>query len=134
MRRDKAIDRAIEIAGKSMLFLTTTDGKGVPHLAAANSIDKPEAGRITVTDWFCPQTLANAVIGRPVSVVVWDSGNDEGHQLIGYVAALEERAVVNGYLPNEDENVPPPQQEFQLLIEVSKVMAFHKAPHSDLEE
>ena len=134
MIHDKAIDRALEMAAKSMVFVATTDGKGVPHLTAANSIHKPEAGRIAVSDWFCPQTVENAVIGRPVSVVVWDSSHDEGHQIIGYVAALEEGAILDGYLPNEDENVSLPQQEYRLLIDVSKVIAFHKAPHSDLEE
>lgn len=104
MNRDKAIDRALEIAGKSLILVATADENGVPHLAAANSIDKPKAGRIAVTDWFCPETVANAVIGRPVAVVVWDYNNDTGHQIIGYIAALEQLAVMDGYLPNENEN------------------------------
>ncbi len=134
MRRDKVIDRALEIAGSSLLLVATTDGKGLPHLAAAKTIDRPQPGRIAVTDWFCPETVANAVIGRPVSVVIWDAAQDEGHQLIGYVAALEAQSTMNGFLPGENVHAAPPQQRHRLLIDVSKVMAFHQAPHDDVEE
>jgi hypothetical protein len=134
MDRDNAIDHALEIAKKSLVLVATSDEEGVPHIAAANSIGKPEAGRIAVTDWFCPETVANATSGRSVAIVIWDSVLDEGHQIVGRVAAVEELAIMNGYLPGEDERVPLPQQERRLIIDVEKVMAFRQAFHSDIEE
>jgi hypothetical protein len=134
MNRDKAINHALEIAGRALLFVATSDEKGVPHIAAAKSISKPEEGRIAVTDWFCPETVVNAAGGRPVSIVIWDSVRDEGHQIVGRIAAVEELAIMNGYLPGEDEKNSLPQQERRLIIDVEKVMAFRQAPHSDVEE
>jgi hypothetical protein len=134
MDRDNAINRALEIAKKSFVFVATSDEKGVPHIAAANLISKPEAGRVAVTDWFCPETVVNATVGRSVAIVVWDSAQDEGHQIIGRVVAVEELATMNGYLPGEDEKNTLPQQERRLIIDVEKVLAFRQVPHSDVEE
>lgn len=134
MDRDNAINRALEIANESIVLVATSDEKGVPHIAAANSISKPDAGRVAVTDWFCPETVVNATVGRSIAIVVWDSVLDEGHQIIGRVAAVEELAIMNGYLPGEDEKNSLPQEERRLIIDVEKVMAFRQAPHSDVEE
>jgi len=133
MSRENAIDRALAIAGQGLVLIATSDGQGVPHVAAANSISKEEKGRLAITDWFCPETVANAEIGRTVSIVIWDPVKDEGHQIIGYVAAVEELAILNGYLPGE-ETAGLPQEERRLVIEVGKIMEFRQAMHSDLEE
>ncbi|MFW6334048.1 MAG: hypothetical protein ACOC0W_02165 [Desulfosalsimonas sp.] len=134
MAQETAIDHAVKYAETGLVFVSTTNDLGVPHLAAAGTVSKPERGRISVTEWFCPATAENAVPGRPISVVVWDSAHDLGHQIIGRVSAVEEISMLDGYQPNEHRRSPVPQVKRRLIIDVEQVTAFSKAPHSDIEE
>lgn len=134
MTLENAIEQAVKFANRGLVLVSTSDKQGVPHIAAAGSLSKSESGRIAVTEWFCPETVANAVSGRPISVVVWDPGHDLGHQLIGTVSAVEEVAMLDGYHPEAEPKSPLPQVERRLIIEVNRVLAFRKAPHSDMEE
>ena len=134
MNREKTIAQALESADRSLLLIATADGKGVPHMAAANSIKQLEVGRIAITEWFCPETIANIEIGCSISIVVWDPVLDKGHQFIGCVDRMDEIAIMNGYQAEEEPTAPLPQQEYRLIIDVGKVMAFGRGFHSDVEE
>lgn len=134
MAQETAIDQAVKYAKTGLVFVSTTNDHGVPHVAAAGTVSKAEQGRIAVTEWFCPGTAANALPGRPISVVVWDSAHDLGHQIIGRVSAVEELSMLDGYQPYEHKHSPVPQVKRSLIIDVEQIMAFSKAPHSDVEE
>ena len=122
------------LAQRGLKLLATCDDAGVPHLAAFGTMTLSAAGEVAVTDWFCPGTIMNARRGHAVSLVVWDPGADVGHQLVGRVLEVQELAVLDGYSPEDEDKPPIPQMERRLLIKVDKVLAFHQAAHSDLEE
>ena len=88
---------------------------------------------MAVSEWFCPGTMANLEENRSVAVVVWDAEKDRGHQLVGRVAKVRERSVVDGYVPEPGETGPP-QVERELVIEVDQVLHFSQGPHSDEPE
>ncbi len=128
----EALDDALEVAGRvGYALVATASDDGVPHVAAAGWIGRDEAGRVTVTEWFCPGTVANAAEGKPIAIVAWDPQADEGYQLVGLVEAVSEEGVLDGYEPGLDETVHLPQVRRALHLRVEQVLAFSQAPHTD---
>jgi hypothetical protein len=97
-------------------------------------MDSVAENRVAVSAWFCPGTLANLDQNRLVSLIVWDEDADSGFQLLGRVENINEKAVMNGYLPETEGLAPMPQIERILEVAVNRVIAFSLAPHSDVEE
>jgi len=129
------LNDAIALGEKvSNVVFATADGKGLPHIAAAAHLSASGESRVTLKGWFCPGTVANLSENARLSLVVWDWRADEGYQLLGRVETVEEIAIADGYLPQQESPHPLPQVERQLHIRVEKVMRFTHAPHSDLEE
>ena len=129
------IRKAVSLARKvGSIFVATADSGGLPHLAAAGRLDEAGDGRLSVAAWFCPGTVQNVQENRKISLVVWDPASDAGYQLLGEVEKVRELAMLNGYVPGEEKKPPPPQVERELVVRVEKVIAFSRAPHSDLEE
>jgi len=114
-------------------FVVTADGDGLPHLAAAGAVSLGTDGRVGVTEWFCPGTMANLEENRQVALVIWDPGSDRGYQLLGRVTEVKEQAVIDGYVPKSTAQLAP-QVERQLGIEVDEVLYFSQGPHSDEPE
>lgn len=114
-------------------FVVTADGDGLPHLAAAGAVSLGTDGRVGVTEWFCPGTMANLEENRQVALVIWDPGSDRGYQLLGRVTEVKEQAVIDGYVPESTAQLAP-QVERQLGIEVDEVLYFSQGPHSDEPE
>jgi hypothetical protein len=49
--------QAVALAQKLRhVFVATTDGKGLPHVAAAGKMALTAQGRVAVAAWFCPMT------------------------------------------------------------------------------
>jgi len=131
----KILDQAVALVQKLRhVFVATTDGKGLPHIAAAGKLALNPEGRVTVAAWFCPMTVANLQKNRRVSLVVWDPQVDMGYQLLGETERVEEIAMMDGYLPGPASRPPLPQVERQLVVRVDKIIDFKHAPHSDVEE
>lgn len=116
------------------VFVATADSAGIPHVAAAAKIKLATQGHITVTEWFCPGTVANLNENKCISIVVWDKDSDKGYQLLGTLEKIEDIGIMDGYAPALETTPPMPQVERQLLIKVEKIIEFKLAPHSDLEE
>jgi hypothetical protein len=114
-------------------FVATADADGLPHLAAAGAISLETDGRVGVTEWFCPGTMANLEDSRQIALVVWDLETDKGYQLLGRVTAVEEQAVIDGYVPEAGKGAPP-QIERELVISVDEILDFSRGPHSDEPE
>jgi len=131
----KTLRQAVGLAQKLQhVFVATTDGKGLPHMAAAGKIALTSEGRVAVAAWFCPMTVTNPQKNRRVSLVIWDPKVDTGHQLLGETEKVEEIAMMNGYVPGAESRHPLPQVERQLLVRVDKIIDFKHAPHSNVEE
>jgi hypothetical protein len=128
----KTLNRAVALAQRLQhVFIATTDGKGLPHLAAAGKLALTPEGRVAVAAWFCPTTVANLQRNRRVALVVWEPKEDIGYQLLGETEKVEEIAMMDGYAPGIESKFPLPQVERQLLVRVDKIIDFKHAPHSD---
>jgi len=131
----KILNQAVALAQKLRhVFVATTDGKGLPHMAAAGKMALTPEGRLALAAWFCPMTVANLQKNHRVSLVIWDPQVDIGYQLLGEAEKVEEIAMMNGYAPRVESQHPLPQVERQILVRVDKIIDFKHAPHSDVEE
>ena len=131
----KTLNQAVALAQKLRhVFVATTDGKRLPHIATAGKMALTTEGHVAVAAWFCPMTVANLQKNRRVSLVIWDPQVDIGYQLLGEAEKVEEIAMMNGYTPGAESQPPLPQVERQLLVRVDKIVDFKHAPHSDVEE
>lgn len=131
----EAIHKAVELAEKLQhVFVATADANGLPHVAAASELRLESDGRVAAAAWFCPATVSNLQYNRRVALVVWDATEDTGYQLVGKVERVEDLAFLDGHAAGEDERYPSPQVERQLIIRADTVLAFSRAPHSDVEE
>lgn len=130
-----SIGSAIRLAQKlEHIFVATADSGGIPHVAAAGELGAVSGDRVAVSAWFCPGTLANLQNNRQIALVVWDPEKDHGFQLLGVVEQIEDLAMLNGFAPGIEEQVPIPQIERRLHVRVKKVIGFSHAPHSDIED
>jgi hypothetical protein len=132
----EALQEAIDLARKvGHVFVATSDLTGLPHIASASSLALAPDGRVAVAEWFCPGTMRNLGQNRRVAIVVWDAACDVGYQLLGEVEQVNELAMMDGYAPGKENNLPlMPQVERELLTHIDKVLVFSHAPHSDVEE
>ena len=66
--------------------------------------------------------------------MVWEAASDTGYQLLGELEEVHDRSVMDGYAPAIESRTPLLEVEKQLLVRVHRVLAFHRAAHSDAEE
>ena len=134
MARIDTINRAVEFSGKiPHIFIATTDNDRVPHMAAAGPLELQSPDRIVVTAWFCPGTIGNLAGNKSIAIVIWESTNDTGYQIIGKVKRITENAILNGYAPDIEKSRVYPQIRHQLVVQVDQVLIFTVAPHGDVE-
>jgi len=135
MTIDKKIQAAVALGRRlQQVFVATADKNGMPHIAAAAELNRPAGGQVAVAAWFCPATIDNLQHNRLISLVVWDPLADQGYQLLGTVAHMEDTAMLNGYSPLVEQTAPLPQAQRTLTVQVDKILAFSQAPHSDVAE
>ena len=129
------LEKAVQLAAKvGYVLIATADINKWPHVAVARTLKLKEEGLIAVHEWFCPGTISNLHSNSHVSVGVWDASTDTGYQLLGEMEHMTDIGMIDGYTPEMKSKGPLPQVESQLLIRVSKVIDFKRAPHSDIEE
>lgn len=116
------------------VFVATTDREGLPHVAAAGTINLESEEQVAVSAWFCPGTMANLEENPCIALVVWDAKTDVGFQLLGESEKVEELSMMDGYTPEPENQIPLPQVERKLIVRVNKIVSFKHAPHSDVEE
>lgn len=133
--KKESIERAVELANLlGHVFIATADGEGLPHLAASRRIGRESDGRLGVSEWFCPGTLANLQINPRISIVVWDRERDTGYQILGRCEKVEEISMMDGLSPEQESRSPLPQVERKILVGVDRIIHFSQMPHSDVEE
>jgi hypothetical protein len=132
---ESTLRKVVALARKTgSVLVATADSGGLPHLAAAGRLGEAGDGRLSVAAWFCPGTVQNVQENRRISLVVWDHGVDSGYQILGEVEKVRELAMLDGYIPGQEGKPQPPQVERELLVRVDRILAFSRAPHSDVEE
>jgi uncharacterized protein len=126
--------KAVELAGKlKHVFIASADLSGKPHLAAAGGIKQLDEDLVVITDWFCPDTVANVNSNFRIAIVVWDGKTDTGYQLSGEVRLVKDVAMLDGYSMKENQKASP-QVQRQLIVEVKQILDFKMALHTDIEE
>ncbi len=132
---NEKIKEAVQLAKKAgHVFLATADKNGLPHISAAGKISMEKDGKVSVTEWFCPGTLANLQVNKNVSIAIWDKKADMGFQLLGKLELIRDLEIMDGFTPSIESKKPLPQVEKQLLVKVKKILEFKLAPHSDMED
>ena len=130
----EALQMAVELAEKGRIFVATSNKAGLPHIAAAEELVSSGNSKVSVSEWFCPGTIANIEQNRRVAIAVWNPETDKGYQLLGEIEAVEELGILDRYSPETESKEPLPQVLRQLLVRVSKILDFKRAPHSDVDE
>lgn len=127
------LDEVTALARKTgYIYIATADGKAMPHITVAGSLQRGGRGQVVIKEWFCPGTVANLKVNKAVSVAVWDFHCDVGYQLLGQLERIDDLAVLDGYAPDIEAEKPMPQVEKQLVITVEKILDFSLAPHCDV--
>ncbi len=130
-----SIQKAIALGSElGHVIVATADRGGIPHVAASSRISMEDNGRIGISEWFCPGTLANLQVNPRIAIVVWDPKRDRGYQLLGTSEGVKDVAFMDGLAPDAETEKPLPQVERNILVRVDRVIRFSHAPHSDLEE
>lgn len=123
---------AVNLAARlNHLFVATVNGDGIPHLAIAERIILEGEDQVAVTAWFCPKTAGNVAENGNISLVVWDRDQDTGFQLVGNVEKMLDLAMMDGFLPEEQDSLP--QIERKLVIRVQHVLRFSHTHHNDTD-
>ena len=126
------LQQAVDLAKKvGRVMLATSDSQGRPHMAAASKLELAEDNCVTVTEWFCPGTVANLAENKYVSIIVWDESCDSGYQMLGRLETIQDLGILDGYTQEEDTGPAIPQVQRQLLIQVDNIIDFRLGPHSD---
>jgi len=132
---ETTLSQVAELAGRvGHALVVSADAAGLPHVAVADEVAFLSGSQVGVSAWYCPGTLDNLQANPRLSLVAWDGTTDEGHQLLGEVRQVEDVAVMDGYEPNATRADPVPQMRRRFVVEVTKVLRFTRAPHSDAEE
>jgi hypothetical protein len=130
-----SIQKAIALGSEmGHVIVATADRGGAPHVAASSRISMEDDGRIGISEWFCPGTLANLRVNSQIAIVVWDPEKDRGYQLLGRSEGIKDMAFMDGLATGAGTESPLPQVERKILVRVDRVIRFSHAPHSDLEE
>lgn len=129
------LQRVRELAQRvGYVMVATADAAGNPHVAAATGLNVRSDGLLSITEWFCPGTLSNLDENLQISVVIWDSAQDNGYQLLGKVERVEDLAIMDGLEGTAGQTTTMPQVQRRMIVRVSKTLDFTLAPHSDVEE
>ena len=132
--KSEFMEKAVALGKKrGFVFLTTVDDHGIPHLTVATRVSVTPDHMLSVTEWFCPQTVRNLESNPVIGVTAWDERSDSGYQLFGKKEALREVAVLDGYTPQAPKTGNLPQVEREVLISVERILEFKRSPHSDTE-
>lgn len=111
-------------------FVASADATGIPHLAAGRELKVPDSHHLVFDAWFCSTTLRNVTQNPHVAVVVILPDSGAGYQLAGTIEHMVDSALLDGYVPGEEERGMP-QVQSRLVIRVDEVMEFSAGSHTD---
>ena len=115
-----------------VVYVATSDGEGVPHIAAAEGMTFVKEDQILFKAWFCLKTVENLGQNPRLSLAILHPETRQGYQVLGKIERIEEGAILDGYRPGEEKKwASYPQAEHQLSIRIEKVSSLTSGPHSD---
>ncbi len=130
-----ALKKVVSLAAKvGNVLVATADSQGLPHVAAAGKLALKPGGKVAVTEWFCPGTMANLEVNPHIALVIWDATSDNGYQLLGELVEMKILGMLDGYVPAKEAKSQVPQVERQMDVRVDRIIEFRRAPHTDTEE
>lgn len=133
--KSATLDKAVALSRElEHVLIATSDVRGTPHLAAAQSLAREPDDVVSVVSWYCPGTIRNLTENPQVAIVAWDRSRDIGYQLIGRVENVRDLAIMNGFALEIEGQSPLPEIEKQLFVRVERIVSFHAAAHADVEE
>jgi len=113
-----------------VILMATSNPSGVNHVAPAGIIEyDSDSDSVTVTEWFCPKTVANLHENLNISIVLWKLKLDCGYQVEGRLIDVHIAPVKSA----ADRSNPKRPAQFckKLLVKVYTISEFSEAPHSD---
>jgi len=115
-----------------IIFVGSADANGKPHLAAGEEMSFIDGNKVKIEAWFCTETIKNLHVNPNISIAVIDRNTKRGYQLTGIVEKIEDRVMMDGYLPEqEDKWAGFPTTQYALLINIYEVLEFTTGAHSD---
>ncbi len=131
MKISEDVKASIEKA--DIIYVSTSGKEGIPHLAAGEKIVIPQSGHIRLEAWFCVKTVENLTINPHIAIATVDPITKEGYQLIGKVEKIDDKRMMDGFVPDLEEKwAGLSTTEYTLYVEVSEVLKFNTGVHSDL--
>ncbi len=128
----KQMEKIIHLARDvGYVFIATANQDGEPHMAVAGSLIYRNDSQIEISEWFCPQTLANLEETRLIAVTVWDPESDAGVQISGTINHISDELVINGYGPDAMGSGGSPQAKKRMIVDIVHIRQFSMQPHTD---
>jgi hypothetical protein len=134
--KKELLERVVELADKTQhILIATVSGDGIPHIAASKKLSLDARNNVVLTEWFCPGTMVNHMLGRNdhLAIAVWDLKKDTGYQLIGKAKKEEDLAYFDGYVSDLGKKDGVPQIQRKVTVKIDKILDFKLAPHTDIE-
>ncbi len=113
-----------------IVYVATANREGIPHIAAAEGMAFT-GDEVVFRAWFCLKTVENLRENPRLSISVLSPRTREGYQLLGEVERLEEGAMLDGYVPEDEKGSGYPQAEHRLYIRIKAVSHLTSRGHSD---
>jgi cobyric acid synthase len=134
--KEELLKRVVELADKTKhVLIASVNGDGIPHIAASKRLSLDARNNVVLTEWFCPGTMVNHMLGRNnhLAIAVWDLKEDTGYQLIGKAKKKEDLAYLDGYASDLGKKDSVPQIQRKVTVKIDKILDFKLAPHTDIE-
>lgn len=117
----------------NIIYVGTSDKDGMPHLAAGAGIVVPDSEHVRLEAWFCVKTVENLMINSSIAIAAIDPSTRDGFQLIGKVEKIEDKVMMNGFVPDLEEKWAGfSNVEYVITINISYVLKFTTGIHTDI--
>jgi hypothetical protein len=128
----KKLERAIEL-GKRLehFFVAVVGAGGFPYVNSARRIEPVTENQFAIEEWICPLTVKHLSENSKMAVLIWDPASDDGYEILGEVLIFENRAYLNGFAPEVEEDAYLPQVKRKLIVRAEKITAFSHALRCD---
>lgn len=117
----------------NIIYVATSDKDGIPHLAAGERIVVADGEHVKLEAWFCVKTIENLMVDPAIAIAAIDPSTKDGFQLIGKVEKIDEKMVMDGYIPAMEEKWAGVSiTEYTVTVIIGHVLKFTTDVHSDL--
>lgn len=115
-----------------IIYVSSSDKDGIPHLAAGERIVVPDDEHIRLEAWFCIKTVENLNVNPSLAIAAIDPVTKEGFQLIGKAEKIEDKMMMNGFVPELEEKWSGVSTEYTIYVGITHILQFNTGTDSDL--